>query len=196
MKIKKIEDLNKGELILADLYSRPNCMNGKYKIGQIIGLDNLEKIKDNDIFFLETLKVRADSADRIIAEAKIQGRDINDSSIMKELGEKINALGEPIHRSESVMTAIFVSLQLIAYYGIAIGIWGLVFKKSFLGFGSYGVIVGLLISLLSVAPVIAFQRTKERIKDMVFGAGALWGNFGIIIGVVGLAALIVRLIFF
>ena len=33
MEIKKYEDLNKGELILADLYSRLNYMNGKYKAG-------------------------------------------------------------------------------------------------------------------------------------------------------------------
>ena len=84
----------------------------------------------------------------------------------------------------------------MAYYGIAVGIWGLVFKKSFLIFGLYGVIVGLLISLLSVGPVIAFQRTKERIRDMVFGASAMWGNLGIIIGVLGIVALIIRVIFF
>jgi hypothetical protein len=115
---------------------------------------------------------------------------------MKELGEEINAMGTPLHKSESVMTAIFASLHLIIYYGIAIGIWGLVFKKSFLMFGVYGAIVGLLISLLSVAPVIAFQRTKEKVRDMSFGAGAIWGNLGIIIGIAGLITWIVRLIFF
>ncbi|MFA5157922.1 MAG: hypothetical protein WC451_01905 [Patescibacteria group bacterium] len=130
MKMKKLENLTKGELIKADLYSRPNAMNGKYRAGQI-GLDDLSHIKDSDVFFLETLKVRADSADKIIAEAETQGKDTNDPNIMKKLGEKINALGKPLHRSESVMTAVFVSLQLMAYYGIAIGIWGLVFKKAF-----------------------------------------------------------------
>ncbi|MHB8841140.1 MAG: hypothetical protein ACYC56_05005 [Candidatus Aquicultor sp.] len=195
MKMKNIEDLNKGELIKADIYSRPNAMNGKYIVGQL-GLDNLAKIKDSDIFFLETLKMKADLADKMIAEAESQGKDTTDSNVMKELGEKINAAGKPLHRSESIMTAIFVSLQLIAYYGIAIGIWGLVFKKSFLEFGLYGVIAGLLISLLSVAPVIAFQRTRERIRDMVFGASTIWGNLGIIIGVVGLVALVIRIIFF
>jgi uncharacterized membrane protein len=195
MKMKKIEDLNKGELILADLYSRPNYMNGKYRAGQIFGLDNLAKIKDGDIFFLETLKVRADSADKIIAEAETGGKNTNDPDIMKELGEKINALGKPLHRSESIMTAFFVSLQLMAYYGIAIGIWGLVFKKSFWVFGFYGVIVGFLISLFSVTPVVAFQRTKERIRNIVDGVGIMWGNLGIIIGVVGLIVWVIRLIF-
>ena len=94
------------------------------------------------------------------------------------------------------MTAVFVSLQLMAYYGIAIGIWGLVFKKSFLVFGLYGVIVGLLISLLSAAPVVAFQRTKERIRNIVDGVGLMWGNLGIIIGVVGLVVWVMRSIFF
>lgn len=193
--MKKIEDLNKGEFIKADLYSRPNAMNGKYRVGQL-GLENLAAIKDSDIFFLEMLQMKADLADKMIAEAELQGKDTADSNVMKELGEKINAVGTPVHRSESIMTAVFVSLQLMAYYGIAIGIWGIVFKKSFLVFGLYGVIAGLLISLLSVAPIIAFQRTKDRIRDMVFGASSLWGNLGIIIGVVGLAALVIRLIFF
>ncbi|MCG2699758.1 hypothetical protein L6274_01760 [Candidatus Parcubacteria bacterium] len=196
MEIKKFEDLNKGEQIKADLYSRPNYMNGKYRAGHLFGLNNLGEIKNNDIFFLETLRVRADSADKMIAEAESQGKDTTDQNVMKELGQEINALGKPLHRSESIMTAVFVSLQLMIYYGIAIGIWGLVFKKSFLIFGLYGIIAGLLISLLFVVFVIAFQRTKERIKDMSFGVGAMWGNLGIIIGVVGLIALVIRLIFF
>lgn len=191
----KLEDLNKGQLIKADIYSRPNAIMGKYRIGQLGLEEDLVKIKDSNIFFLETLQMKANLADKIIAEAESQGKDTNDPKIMKELGEEINSRGKPIHRSEAVMTAIFASLHLIAYYGIAVGIWGLVFKKSFLWFGLYGVIAGLLISLLSVAPVISFQRTKEKVQDMSFGAGALWGNLGIIIGVVGLVALIIRFIF-
>lgn len=193
--MKKIEDLSKGELIKADLYSRPNAMNGKYRVGQL-GLEDLAEIKDGDIFFLETLKMKADLADKMIAEAESQGKDTTDPNVMKDLGEKINALGKPIHRSESVMTAIMNTIQLMITYGIAIGIWGLVFKKSFLTFGLYGAIAGLLISLLFAAPVVAFQRTKERIRDMSFGVGAIWGNLGIIIGVAGLVALVIRLIFF
>jgi len=193
--MKKVEDLNKGELIKADLYSRPNAMNGKYRASQL-GLDDLAGIKDGNIFFLETLKMKADLADKIIAEAEQQGKNTKDPSVMKELGEKINAAGTPLHRSESVMTAVFVSLQLIAYYGIATGIWGFVFNKSFLVFGLYGIIAGLLISLLSAAPVVAFQRTKERIREMSFGVGATWGNLGIIIGVVGLAVWVIKLLFF
>ena len=195
METKKLEDLSKGELIKADLYSRPNAMNGKYRVGKL-GLDDLVKIKSTDVFFLETLKMKADLADKMIAESDLQGKNTADPDVMRELGEEINAAGTPLHRSESVMTAVFVSLQLMAYYGFAIGIWGLVFKQNVLAFGVYGIIAGFLISLLSVAPVIAFQRTKERVKDMSFGAGALWGNLGIVIGVLGLVALIIRFVFF
>lgn len=195
METKKFEDLNKGDQIKADLYSRSNAMNGKYRVDQL-GLDDLAGIKSSDIFFLETLKMKADLADKMIAEAESQGQNTSDSKVMKDLGKKINTMGTPIHRSESVMTAIFVSLHLVVYYGIAIGIWGLVFKKSFLAFSFYGAIVGLLISLLSAAPVIAFRRTKEKVRDMSFSAGATWGNLGIIIGIVGLVTLVIRSIFF
>jgi len=194
-KMKKIEDLSEGDLIKADLYSRPNCMNGNYRVGHLFGLDNFEEVKDSDVFFLETLKIRADSADKIIKEAETQGKDTSDPNVMRELGEKINALGKPIHRSEAIMTAVFVSLKLIAYCGIAIGIWGLVFKKSFLAFGLYGAIAGSLISLLSVAPAVAFQRTKERIRNTVFGVGVLLIPIIFIIGIVGLIVWAIRLLF-
>ncbi|MDP3899652.1 MAG: hypothetical protein Q8Q23_01075 [bacterium] len=195
METKKFEDLNKGDQIKADLYSRPNAMNGKYRAAQI-GLDDLAGIKSKDIFFLETLKVRADSADKMIAEAESQGKDTKDPEVIKELGEEINALGKPIHRSESVMTAIMNTIRLMITYGITIGIWGLVFKKSFLTFGLYGTIAGLLISLLFIAPVTVSQRTKERIKDTSFGASLMLVTPVIYIGIAGLVVWIIRLIFF
>lgn len=185
--------MNKGKLIKADLYSRPNAK--KYKAAQL-GLDDLAKIKDSDIFFLETLKIKADLADKIIAEAESEGKDTTDPDVMKELGKEINAVSLPIHRSESVITAIFVSLQLLICYGIIAGIWGLVFKKGFLKFGFYGVIVGLSIGLLFVSPVVAFQRTREQIQDVVFGVHITFGGLGFIIGLVGLIILVIRLIFF
>ena len=196
METKKFEDLSKGDQILADLYSRPNYMSGRYRAGQIFGLSNLSEVKSSDIFFLETLKVRADSADKIIAEAKSRGKDIDNPEIMKELGEEINALGKPIHRSEAVMTAVWCVLQLIVVYAIVGGIWGLVFKKSFFVFGLFGGIAGLLVSALFVAPVVASQRTKQRIQDIVFGAGSLLFVPVILIGVLGLIAWVIRLIFF
>ncbi len=87
-------ELNPGELIKADLYSRPNAMNGKYRAAQL-GLENLVKIKDEDVFFLETLKMKADLADKMIVDAESQGKDTNDPKVMNELGEKINAAGTP-----------------------------------------------------------------------------------------------------
>ena len=195
METKKFEDLSKGDQIKADLYSRPNAMNGKYRAAQI-GLDDLTGIKDSDIFFLETLKVRADSADRIIAEAETQGKDTTDQNVMRELGGEINALGKPIHRSEAVMTAVWCVLQLVVSYAVVGGIWGLVFKKSFFAFGLFGGVVGLLVSILFVVPVVAFQRTKQRIQDIVFGAGSLLFIPVIYIGVLGLIAWAIRLIFF
>jgi disulfide bond formation protein DsbB len=77
---------------------------------------------------------------------------------LKKLGEEINTSGTIVHQSHSILTAIFTSLRIMMYYGLAIGVWGLIFKKSFLTFVLYGVIVGFLISILSVGPVIAFKR--------------------------------------
>lgn len=190
-----MEALSKGDLIKADLYSRPNYLNGKYGLCQIVGLGNFREVNGDDVFFLETLQVRADSADKMIAEAESAGSDVSDPDVMKEIGKQINALGLPIHRSESITTAVFVSLRLIVYYVIAVGIWGLAFKTSLLWFGLFGLIAGSLVSLLA-GPVIANQRTKERIRDMVTSVGMLWGSVAIIIGVLGLAAWLIRLIFF
>lgn len=194
MKTRKVEDLSKGDLIRADICSRPNAMNGKYKLGKL-GLE-LEDTRSKDTFFLETLKMKADLADKMIAEAEAQGQDMSNPDVMSELGKKINSVGKPLHRSNSIMTAVFVTLQLMLYYGMAMGIWGLAFKRSFLAFGFYGLIIGLLISLLFAGPVVAFQRTEEKIRDMSFGVGATWGNLGIIVGVVGLIVLVIRLLFF
>ncbi|CAN5584863.1 hypothetical protein BH20VER3_BH20VER3_23100 [soil metagenome] len=177
-------DPGRSALIKADLYSRPNAMNGKYAAAGL-ELDKLPNTKDT--FFLETLKMKADLADRLITEADSQGTNTNDPAVMKKLGEKISAAGTPVHRSESIMAGVFVSLQLMVYYGTAAGIWGLVFKQSFLTFGLYGVIAGVVISLLA-GPVVAFQRTKERVREISFGVGTTVGNLGIIIGVFGIVA--------
>ncbi len=189
---KKKENLGKINDIKADLYSRANTMNGKYKAAQL-GLD-LMNIKNNDLFFLETLKMKADLADKIINEAEVQGENTADPNIMKKLGEKINALGKPIHKNESIMTAIFVSLQLVIYYGIAIGIWGIFFRQNFLTFSIYGLITGLLISFF-IVPIIARQRTRGRIRDMVDAVSITWGNIGMFIGVLGVVALVIKFIF-
>jgi hypothetical protein len=195
MKTKRIEDLSRGEFIKADLYSRSNAMNGKYKTGQL-GLEEFAKIRNSDIFFLEALQKKADLADKMIAETEAKGKDTTDSNIMKELGEEINAFfGTPIHRSESIISAVFESLMLMALYGIAIGIWGFVFKKNILEFVICGVIVGFIISLL-FAFMIAFERTKERVRSKQAWIGTMWGPVVIIIGGVASVVLVIRLIFF
>ena len=192
--MENIEDLNKGELIKADLYSRPNAINGKYKYCQL-GEEDLDKVKSKDIFYLETLRMKADLADKMIAEAESQGKNLKNTIVMKELGEKINAVGTPAHRNESVLTSLFVCIRLIAYYSIAIGIWGVVLRKSLITFSVFGAILGLLICLMFVGPVIALQRIREKVKDMVFAASMMWGSLAIIIGVLALVAWFVRLLF-
>ena len=104
-----LQDLNKGGQIKADLYSRPNAVNGKYRAGQL-GLDDLEGIKSSDTFFLETLKMKADLADKMIEEAELNGKNTSSPKVMKELGEEINAVGTPLHKSESVMNSDFCFL--------------------------------------------------------------------------------------
>jgi hypothetical protein len=39
------------------------------------------------------------------------------------------------------------------------------------------------------------SSTKEKVKDMVFASSSLWGTLGIIIGVIGLIALAIKLMF-
>lgn len=102
---------------------------------------------------------------------------------------------KPITKSQAIINAVMASLHLIVYYGIALSIWGLAIKKSFVRFGLFGVILGALISLFFVAPIIAVQRTEERTKDMMFAVGAMWGNVGILIGILGLVVWIIRAIF-
>jgi len=113
--------LNKENQTRVDLYSRPNTMNGKHSAGKL-GLDNLSGVKSSNIFFLETLKMKADLADKMIEEAESQGKNTSDSKIMKELGEKINAIGTPIQRSvddspQFVAGARKVGMKAVLYEG-------------------------------------------------------------------------------
>lgn len=103
---------------------------------------------------------------------------------------------KPITKGQAKMNAFMATLHLIVYYGIALGIWGIALKKSFLWFGLFGVIAGLMISLMFVVPVIAVQGTEERTKDIMFGVGMMWGIIAIIIGALGIIVWIIRAIFF
>jgi len=70
---------------------------------------------------------------------------------------------------------------------------GVVFNKGFLWFGLWGCVAGLIISLLFVSPVIAMQKTKERIKDIVFASGFMWAPIAFVIGGAGIIAWIIKL---
>jgi len=191
--MKKDNDVSKVDLIRADICSRPNAVNGKYKLCNI-GLE-LEDTRTKDIFFLETLQMRADLADEMIAKAESQGKDLNDPKVAKELGEKIKSLGTPVHRNSPIVTFVFNSLELMIMYGIAFGIWGLIFSRSFFVFAIYGSILALIINIL-FGPVVAFQRTREKVREMSFVFGYLWSNLAIYVGILGLIVLAIRLIFF
>lgn len=101
-----------------------------------------------------------------------------------------------ITRGQAKINAVMAAIHLIIYYGIALTIWGFALKKNLLWFGLSGAVIGLLISLVFVVPVIAIQKTEERTKDIMFAAGATWGNIGIFIGILGIFVWIIRAIFF
>jgi len=103
---------------------------------------------------------------------------------------------EPLLKYEAFWTAVMAALQLILYYSAAIGIWGLALKKSIFWFILSGAVLGLIISLLFVSPVVASQKTKGRIQDIMFASSSMWGGLSIIIGILGITVWIIRVIFF
>ena len=184
-----------GRLIIADLYSRPNALNGKYKAARI-GLDNLSYVNDKDLYLLQTLRMTADLADKLIAEAELQGRDPRDPKIIEELGAKINSLGAPLRRTQRLAVAALVCFQLVVVYAVAAGIWGAALKQGALIYGVCGMVLGAVVSLSSVAPVVAFQRTERRMRDIVLHVSMTWGVPALIVGAFGLIALVIRLVAF
>jgi uncharacterized membrane protein len=183
-------------MIEADIFSRPMFMNGFYRNCRI-GLDSADlSATRKDLFHLESLRMRADLADKMIGEAITKGLDPNDKEAMKKLGSEICAIGHPIPKTQSRMTAFFVSIQIAFYFGVVIGIWGLVLNQSFWTFGLYGSVLFLLISLALISPVVSNQRTKEQIRKQVDGIGLLLGGLGTIIGVIGIIILIVKFFLF
>jgi len=175
-------------LILADIVSRPNSLNGKYKAAQI-GLDCEKICNEKETLYLEGLKVKADFADKLFKEAEEQGKDTTNLSVLKNLGDEINSFCKPLHKIEAIFTAIYISSVVIIVYGIAIAFWGIAFRKSFLNFFYCGAFVGLITSWPSTSPIIVFQRVVPR-------AGFMSLILGIIVGIAGLVALTIRLLFF
>jgi hypothetical protein len=180
--------------IKTDLCSRPNTLNGKYKLAKVFGLENTNYIQDTDIFYLQTLRMTADHADKLFFDAEEVGRDLSNPDVLREIGLEINSLGTPIHKREALTTAFFVSIRLVLYYTVILGIWGFVFERLLSTFIFVGAFVGLFISIFSVAPVVSGQRTRERIKNIVLGAGLVWVSLGIVVGLLGLIALVVRVL--
>ncbi len=91
--------------------------------------------------------------------------------------------------------AIMSVVNLIFWYGVAFGIWGLVFKLSFPWFILIGITVGLLVVVFCSAPLFFMRRTPEHVKDTIFFVG-IWVKIGIIIGTLGLLFWIIKTIFF
>ncbi len=179
--------------ILADLFSRNNALNGKYRIANL-GFDN-DDILYKDTFYLETLVIIANLFDKKIAQAETEGINTEDRTFIKEIGEEINFSITPVSRLQTILSGFFVLLKLTIFYAISIGFWGLFFGKGFLNFSFYGGLIGLLLGLWT-AFVIFFQRTKQKIQDISFGAVLMLGGFALVIGVIGLLALIIKLAFF
>lgn len=103
---------------------------------------------------------------------------------------------QSISKYQANMNAVMATLHLMVYYGVVLLIWGFSLNKNILLFSFIGIIIGLIIGLVFVAPVMAMQKTVGRTKDMMFAAGALWGNLAIVIGVLGVIVWVIRAIFF
>lgn len=195
MKRKDLKD--KCDDIKADLYSRPNSVNGKYEACQLFYLVDLQEVKGTDLFYLKSLQVRADSADKIIEEAELEGINTDDPETLKLLGEKINNLGTLVHKRESTSAAIYISSRVTISFGLAIAMWSIVFSQSFFTFFFYGLAIGLIFCLLVIIPIIVKQRIKERVKDLIFSISAIIiANLCLGIGIIGLLVGGIKLIFF
>ncbi len=84
--VKGIDELLKAQ---TNILARPNAMSGKYKSGNF-GLEFWDK--DYLPEQPDRMIKRADLADKLIAEAKSQGRDVEDDVVLQELGREVNKL--------------------------------------------------------------------------------------------------------
>lgn len=101
----------------------------------------------------------------------------------------------PISSDRAKAAGVWAVLHLMAYSAGAGLAWGFALKHNLIWSITSGATVGFLLSAFLVFPVVAKQQTEERTKDMMFAAGAIWGNIAILAGVVGLVVWIIRLIF-
>lgn len=100
-----------------------------------------------------------------------------------------NKNGEQIRMTKTWL----MYLQLFVPYVVTFAIWGVIFSIVELAL-VIGVIVGLVISLFS-SLAISKAQTVEKQSEMIFASGALWGPPPILLGIIGLAVLVAKLIF-
>lgn len=106
---KRKTDIEPIDLVKADIYSRPNAINGKYENmkldigltaeeafpsslpGKVYGLGRLYKASET-AFQGAALRMRADLADKLIARAEEFGVDFTNKGQAKGIGELINSM--------------------------------------------------------------------------------------------------------
>lgn len=99
---------------------------------------------------------------------------------------KINSI--KMARKERSLTkhlGFYAVINLIFWYGIAFGIWGLALKLNFLLFIVIGVVVALLITTFCSAPLFFMKRTPEHNANTMFFIG-IWVKLAVVIAIIGL----------
>jgi len=100
-----------------------------------------------------------------------------------------------LERSVAKSMALGITMQLIAGFCLVVGVWGFALNKNIIWFAVSGAVIGLLIGLFN-SKIIIMQKTVEKANDMMFSMGSLWGGLGTIIGIIGLAYWLIRVVFF
>jgi hypothetical protein len=102
----------------------------------------------------------------------------------------------PISSERAKGAGVWAVLHMMAYYGGSGLVWGLALRGYLPWYGLAGVLLGFLVGVLFGFITISRQQTEERVKELMFAVGAIWGNLAILAGVLGIVVWIVRLIFF
>lgn len=75
--------------VRADVVSRPNALNGRYKAGKF-GLEFWDA--DYDYEGPNIVRARADLADRLIAEAELSGKDVNNAEVLGVIAKEVSSI--------------------------------------------------------------------------------------------------------
>ncbi len=100
-----------------------------------------------------------------------------------------------ISKTTQFFNGLIMTLSLIIFYAIAIGIWGAAIHKSYLWFAFFGAGFGLLLGLIA-GPIVAHQKTHERAREMISAVSSLWEGIALITGILGLIVWAIRVMFF